>query len=77
MYERLGYELGVSNVVLSIMEKVNPDQSGTYFDLHTALIGLEHRVDVKTLVFFWRKFGVAEEDRRLALAGKEVSAETV
>ncbi|KZW00706.1 hypothetical protein EXIGLDRAFT_695199 [Exidia glandulosa HHB12029] len=59
---RLSYEAGITPSVLATIEKVDGTQGGCYFDLHTGPVGMGHQVDVKTLVVFWRKFGVGEGD---------------
>lgn len=56
----------------SITEKVNPDGGGGYFDLHTGPLGFGHKVDVETMVHFWKLYGVKEEHLELARKGKEV-----
>ncbi|THU78418.1 hypothetical protein K435DRAFT_832273 [Dendrothele bispora CBS 962.96] len=70
--ERLGYKEDISDAVLAVMEKVNADQGGGYFDLHTAPIGFGHRVDKETLIYFWKQYGVPESDIEKARKGQKL-----
>ncbi|KAF8658385.1 hypothetical protein AX16_001994 [Volvariella volvacea WC 439] len=57
---RLEWEEENSAAVNAIAEKVDPEGSGIYFDLHTGQIGFGHKVDIDTLVHFWKAYGVPD-----------------
>jgi hypothetical protein len=70
--ERLSYKTDIPKNVLSVIEKVNPDQGGAFFDLHTGPIGFGHRVDLKTLLYFWKAYDVPAKDIETARKGQEL-----
>ncbi|EIM82655.1 uncharacterized protein STEHIDRAFT_63561 [Stereum hirsutum FP-91666 SS1] len=69
--ERLSWSSDATTQVNEITEKVNADGGGGYFDLHTGLVGIGHRVDVATILHFWKVYGVKEEHLEMARKGKE------
>jgi hypothetical protein len=70
--KRLSYKTGISPAALSIIEKVNPDQGGAYFDLHTADFGFGQKVDKPTLIYFWRAYGIPEQDIEKVNKGQQL-----
>lgn len=70
--ERLSWSSDASKQVNDITEKVNPDGGGCYFDLHTGSFGFGHKVDVPTILYFWKVYGVKEEHLEMARKGNEL-----
>lgn len=69
---RISYQNNMPDTILKVVEKFDAEQSGRYVDMHTGPVGYGHRVDVATMMYFWRQYGAKEEHVKLALAGKEL-----